>query len=151
MEDYIEDLILRLGEMTENPTPAPDYANLNPNHPASNVEGLEMITGMDTAPEMSPSKLFGLPVETFPPSDMLTQEQQQQILQAIETLLLAYHIHIDYPSQDMPIRSRYNKVREFWERESVQHLNIGHFHFDGCTGSPEGCFWEEHCYCAKIV
>jgi hypothetical protein len=141
MQNYVNQLIQDLAAAKDNIPPPVNYALLYPDHPALDF-GMDYIVEWEMAKEQSYADLFGIKAEQLPPDDRLTDEQIEQILNAINDLFYAYNIGTN-ENRSAPRRLFYN--------EPIQHVTEGMITIEFCNCDPEGCIWgEEYCTCKDL-
>ena len=83
--------------------------------------------------------LLGIPAQSFPPDKLLSDEQVQQLLEAIHSLWKSWQLWFDLPNKLME-RQQYNALLHAMQHEQVAwHFNLG--------GEVKICRFEEGTYC----
>lgn len=94
------------------------------------------------------SYFTGLDKEQFPPKEQLSDSDIKLILMAFNEMFKTWNASIEYP-EEMPLRERYDFLRNSVLEECFTPINIGCVHFDFCTGNPSGCAWGKYCKCSE--
>ncbi len=151
MQTYIDQLLEDLQEAAKTRIEAPNYKVLYPDHPSNDYEGLEDILAFECAPRNSFSSVFDIQSEVFPPFEKLTDQQAEDICEAIMNLWSVNNLQIDLPSDtNIPIKNLYNELITYWKEQGIQILpgSDGTVHMDFCTYEEESCPWgSENCTC----
>lgn len=136
MQNYINQLIedLKKSKLAapESPVLSEDYEEFE-----------EQMLEIENAPDTNSDKLMGLSYEQFPPSEMLNEQQMQELINAIADTFNAYNMCADFPER-MPLKMRYELLRDIF-KEDIQYMPGFTHHYDFCTGNCEDCKIAEYC------
>jgi hypothetical protein len=147
MQTYLSQLIEDLELASQNPVEVPDYKLLNPNHPAIEY-GLDYIVAWECAPDVPMPEAFGFPLEAFPPHEQLTEEQAEQLNNAILKLWEANRIIADLPARLPSQLVLYKELRLKWQEQTVRFLPDGNMHLEFCYYVHGECPWGmDFCTC----
>lgn len=98
--------------------------------------------------EQSLSYFTGLHNEDFPPSEQLTEEDMESVLQAFAQMLKTWNATIHYPEK-MPCKARYEFLLNHALETEFTPVQYGHIGLDFCTGCAPDCEWGEYCTCLE--
>lgn len=87
----------------------------------------------------------GLKVEDFPPSEQLSEEDMTSVCKAFKKMMQSWNLDIELP-YNLPIPIAYSMTVEILN-DKTPIFNQGFMVFDFCSGSPEGCAFQEYCPC----
>ena len=150
MQNYINGLVEDLNEKAKTKIEAPNYEVLFPDHPAVGYDLNGLIGYMSSTP-IPFSDIFEMPDEVFPPAKKLTDEQAQQLCDAIMDLWQTNRLVVDLPSDvNIPVKNLYNQLITYWKEDGIQIMPTdgGFIHLDFCTYYEETCPWgSENCTC----
>lgn len=108
------------------------------------------IEAWATGESQKPFKEFcGLSPDDFPPADQFTDKEKLMVCEEFEHMLNSWNIGLDMPP-DVPAGMRYRLTVDILGERCIPP-RMGFFHFDFCTGVPEGCKLEQYCPCLKYV
>ncbi|MFC3417152.1 hypothetical protein [Algoriphagus hitonicola] len=93
------------------------------------------------------SNYCGLEKEIFPPSDYYGLDELQQVNFEFRQMLKSWNLGIDLP-KNLPKERVYDLMLGILDHP-VLISEYGFFHFDFCTGNPEGCELDEYCSCLE--
>ena len=98
----------------------------------------------------SMERFSGLEKNSFPPVEMLTQKQLQDLVDAIFALLDANHYHINLPKR-LPLEITYQKLLEKWT-DKIHYVKAGLYGLDFCPDEPATCELREWChfFCEEV-
>ena len=86
--------------------------------------------------------------EVFPPAERLNKSQMKIILEAYITMLKTWNAQIDFPEK-MPLKERYEFLRNKILEVDFTPINSGQVYFDFCSGYAPDCEWESYCNCIE--
>ena len=93
-------------------------------------------------------KTCGLDSNSFPAVDLLTQDQQLQMINAIHEMLNSWNIQASIPEK-VPSAMAYNLLLGIL-KEGFPRMQHGQYVYDFCTGVPDGCELGEYCPCLEF-
>jgi len=134
MQRYIEQVISDLQEAKKNVPPEPDFGNTQE----------EFNAAMDSilhAPKQEPKKSFGVSYEELPPPERLTDEQKQQIVDAMKNTFDAFGMTI-HIKKEIPINLQYELLRDLF-LDNLPYMPG--WNFDFCSGYCPGCKILDYC------
>lgn len=110
------------------------------------MEGVERYISGDG--EHPLSYYTGLKKEVFPPVDRLNSSEINLVLNAFVTMLKTWNAQIDFPEK-MPLKERYEFLRNKVLEVEFTPINLGHIYFDFCSGDAPSCDWGNYCNCIE--
>ncbi len=144
MQNYINQLITDLKTAKKNVPPDPMLGT-----EASYEEFEAKMFAIETAPDISPKKLFGVGFEELPPAEMLSEQQMEQLIDAITEMWEEFNIGVAF-KDNMPVKLQYELVRETFA-EDIHYMPGSSFTHDFCSGWCPDCkiidycdMWEEN-------
>lgn len=145
MQTYINQLL----EDMENAQRSGDtFVEKNFSH-ASSIEDefAEIERWLNNDPVHPFSYYCGLEKEQFPPAEMLSKKQMQQISKAFLSLLHSWNLGADFPKK-FPLTNKYTLLTGLLNKKTdiVRH---GFMTFDFCSGDSTSCEFGEYCTCRK--
>ncbi len=153
MEQYIFQLLEDLNLAARQPVEPPNYALLNPDHPALEPQYggmLDYIVSWECAKNEPMEKIFGISPSAFPPPEMLTEAQASQLCQAILKLWEVNSLLADIPNEVPPL-ILYGVLRKSWAEDGIQLITGGNMHKEFCSYEPEHCPWGlDYCQCKNF-
>jgi hypothetical protein len=150
MQNYVSQLLSDMKAAEKNLPTNVDYSLLHPEHPAADA-GLNFIIEYEMSPRHTMDDLFGIKAEQFPPEAKLTDEQIEQLTDAILQLWAAFNILADFPDV-VPLRTLYTVLLKRWTEETTQYVSEGHIHLEFCDYEPERCPWgNDYCTCKEFA
>ena len=93
--------------------------------------------------------ITGIRAEELPPSEQLTQDQQEELAKALEDLLNHFNFCLEFPA-GYPMIMRYPFIREFWLSEQVA-LSFGTNHIEFCDYDETNCPFPGYCHGCEEV
>lgn len=129
MQNYINQLLTDLQEAKKNIMPNP----LTGNEPYEEFEA--KMFAIETDRGKPAKEVLGIAHEELPPPEMLTEEQQIQLIDAVLDLFEARGQGIDL-KENMPIAVQYELLRDVFA-ENI-HASPG-WHIDFCDGWCPDC------------
>lgn len=103
------------------------------------------IRGDDEQPLSYYTKLYK---EVFPPAERLSQNEIKILLEAFITMLKTWNAQVDFPVK-MPLKERYEFLRNNILEVGITPINSGQIHFDFCSGDASDCDWGKYCSCIE--
>jgi hypothetical protein len=150
MEQYIAQLIEDLNLLAQQPIEPPNYALLNPDHPALEPQYggmLDYIVSWECGTDEPMEKVFGIAAEAFPPYEQLTEAQATQLCEAILNLWAVNRLVADIP-EGVPPLILYKVLRQSWEEDGIKLITDGSMHREFCNYFQEDCPWGiDYCRC----
>lgn len=151
MEKYISQLLEDLNQAAKQPIEPPNYALLNPDHPALEPQYggiLDYIVAWETAPDEPMEKVFGIVAEAFPPPEQLNELQAQQVNEAILKVWEANSIFAVLPEILPSQLILYRELRKKWQTGTVRLLAKENTHINFCYYVHNECPWGmDFCTC----
>ncbi|MBN2662935.1 MAG: hypothetical protein JXR68_04735 [Bacteroidales bacterium] len=138
MQRYIEQIIQDLQDAKNNVPPDPELEKTE-----SYEEFAEKMFAIETAPSQPMKKLFGVNYEKLPPPEKLTNEQMQQLIDAIEDTFSEFNIGIDF-KDEIPIKLKYEVLRDEFEDDFL-YMHGFHTTIDFCDGWCPECKIADYC------
>jgi len=150
MQTYINQLVEDLNEKAQTKIEAPNYKVLFPDHPAIDYD-LDGVVAYLCSTPLSFSSTFDTQDEVFPPAEKLTNEQAQQLCDAILNLWQVNNLQVYLPDDvNIPVKNLYNQLITYWKEDGIKLMpnNGGNITLDFCTYYAESCPWgSENCTC----
>jgi hypothetical protein len=143
MQNYLNQLLEDLKQVTENPPPPP-YIEVPP-HMAEMPDMVELVQSPITTLE----ELTGIPFEAMPNILILEKEQWEVLTVALKQLLEALNIDIIDLPDDYPDDALYDLIVNHWD-EPIQYLPLAGYEWEFCTGDPDTCPYGEDCNCGEF-
>lgn len=142
MEEYVKQLLSDIATATEN---ARFYF---PKRKFSYREWVSEEEEEKTAIEKQFDELTGIRKILLPPEDLLTDNQVEQLLSALEKLIEAYHYE-PFFIYSIPDRLRYTVFRENLD-QTIKIRNFYQGNFELCKKDtlPYKCALGQYCHCA---
>ena len=138
MQRYIEQLIGDFKEAKKRVPPNPELETIE-----SQKEFNEKMFAIETAPDIPAKELFGIAYEEIPPPEKLTDEQIQQLMEAMTDMLTAFNFYIELPEK-VPLKLQYKLIRDIFAEEIHYMPGFTH-HYDFCSGWCPDCEILEYC------
>jgi hypothetical protein len=118
----------------------------------SNSDSLdEYLMEMERYVSEDPPSTFGdycgLKVSDFPPSEQLTEEDMQVVIEAFKKMSYTWNLDFSFP-ETLPTPIFYKIMVDTLD-EKTWIVSSGTVSFDYCSGNPEGCKFGEYCNCLK--
>jgi hypothetical protein len=136
MEKYVSQLIEDIQDAEQL---APELVVFSANDEEFMVQIIEAENSLPTSSE----KLMGLMYIQFPPSNMLTITQMQDLNRVVEKMFVAFRIFIELPDA-VPIPLRYEMIRGLFKEELKLKKGLN-THLDFCTGVCPPCVIADYC------
>ena len=138
MQRYINQLIQDLQAAKKN---VPQDPQLGTEESYEEFEA--KMFAIETAPNVSSKQLYGVSFEELPPKERLTEDQMQQLYDALVDTMEAFNCSIDFP-EGVPLHLRYEMLRDTFA-EPVQHMPGFTHHYDFCSGWCPDCKLIDYC------
>ena len=140
MQNYINQLIEDLSEVTENP-PATSFIEIPPHFTGSAADAELALTPYKTIEELT-----GIKQEIFPDITQLEGKQWDQVNKAILKVFESLNLELlDVPA-NYPPELLYETLTTNWQHP-VQYLPTSGMDLEFCTGNPLTCPYGEYCQC----
>lgn len=136
IQRYIEHLIADLFEAKNHVPPEPVFSD-------DYEEFEEQMFAIENAPDVPAKKLFGISYEELPPSEKLSEEQMQQLIDAILDTFAAFNCSADFPD-NVPLKMQYELIRDKFA-EPIHYMPGYSMHFDFCSGWCPDCKIADYC------
>ena len=144
MQKYVEQLTADILAAQAN-VPAKPYYEAPPH-----MEGLEYIMEWENNPEKPMSEWFKLESCLFPPPEKLTDQQMQQLTDAILDLWAVFGFEALFPDE-LPVLYQYQQLVKVLDEDTQWSSEGVSTHWCWCNIDPETCpFPEEYCTCKDI-
>lgn len=136
MQRYIEQLIEDLREAKKHVPPIAQFSD-------DYDKFEEQMLAIETAPDVSVKKLFGLSYEELPPPERISTAHIQQLIDAIIDTWTAFNITIILP-EDIPLKLKYELFRDQFS-DPIHYMPGWSMHFDFCDGWCPECKIADYC------
>lgn len=140
MHPYLPHLLADLRQATAD-APAPYPWRLH--HPAE--EDTEWMAELALTPFKTIAEWTGIPVEALPPHDMLTWEEVEMLVPAMEALWEAFHFEFNV-TEPMGPDLKYLMMLDCWD-DYVQYLPQSGCDVELCAGNAAKCRMGDDCFC----
>lgn len=141
MQNYINQLIDDFKKAEENPVPETDFGETYEDFEKTMLE-------IETAENMPSEKIIGISYEELPPADRMTDEQIQNLLEAMLNSLSAKGTDVTFPGNGVPVKLAYTELREHFKegfRASPGWV------IDFCDGWCPDCAFVNYCESSKDI
>lgn len=142
MDRYIQQLIEDLEKVAANP-PTPPYIESPPH-----MEDNPVMAELALTPFRPISDWTGINWEVFPMVFDLTDDQMNEVNQAILKVFESLNIELIDAPDDLPPEILYDALTTHWN-EPVQYLPLSGFDLELCTGDGDTCPYGEFCDCGN--
>ena len=143
LDRYIEQLISELRKATFNVKPPHEIWNGADPDDEGLVEDLSYAEEYIYGKKEPVSSITGIDAATLPPSEQLSEKQQELLASELEKLLNYFNFHLDFPP-NFPIHLRYPFICDFWKEERVA-LSFGESHIEFCDYDEDNCPFPGYC------
>ena len=138
MQQYIEQIIGDLQKAKRNLPPDPKLGTEK-----TYKEFEEKMFALETAPDIPAKQLYGVSYEELPPAEKLTNEQMQQLIDAIAELFEARNYGVDTP-ENVPINLLYEVMRDEFKGD-IHYMPGFSSDFDFCINWCPDCKILDYC------
>lgn len=89
-----------------------------------------------------------LKAENFPPSEQLTAEEMQMVIEAFHNMMFTWNHSADFP-ETLPVAINYSMLVNTLNEKTFIPKD-GFVGFDYCSGYAPDCIFKEYCPCLEI-
>ena len=132
INQLIEDLRAAKNQVPPEPKLSEDYEEFE-----------KQMFEMETSPSIPMKQLFGISYDELPPPEKLTEEQMQQLIDAIFETWAAFNCSAEFPD-DVPIKLQYDLVRDQFA-DPIHYMPGYSMDFDFCIAWCPECKITEYC------
>ena len=140
MQQYVEQLIEDLEYAAKNPPQNPYI------EPPPHLDDDPVISELALVPFKSIEEWTGIKQNVFPNIFRLSDDQINNINEAILKLMNSLNIDLLDIPKDLPVEILYDVIIDHWDAP-VQYLPSSGFDLEFCTGDPQTCPFGEFCDC----
>ncbi|CAN5420766.1 hypothetical protein BH11BAC1_BH11BAC1_02160 [soil metagenome] len=143
MQNYINQLLEDMEQAHREQDAIEEVNSSNPFDDEDDFEYLERW--LSRKPVQPFGSYCGLEKEQFPPAEMLTKKQQQQLSNGFMLLLRSWNLGVQVPKK-FPLAKKYTLLTGLL-LVNTDIVSEGTIDFEFCTSDPPSCPFKEYCIC----